>query len=167
MRAQGASTDYRKPNRVRHSHTQRLHAPPQEVFPLLCPVRELEWVPGWELDWVLSDSGVAERNCVFQTPGNPEEGLAPSIWTVTRHDPVTLELEMLKVTPGHTVIRLEARLEEDGAGGSLANVVYEYTAIGASGRAFVAGCDAAYYRRFMHDWETTLNRYLDTGRKAA
>jgi len=34
------------PNRVVRSYTQHLAAPPQAVFPLLCPVREAGRVPG-------------------------------------------------------------------------------------------------------------------------
>lgn len=157
----------RKPCRVRHKYTQRLHAAPREVFPLFCPTRELDWVPGWELDWVISNSGLAERNCVFQTPGKPEENLAPAVWVITRHDPRSLELEMLKFTPGHTVTRLEASMEDDGEGGTLATVTYEHTAIGPRGEEFVAHFTEAHYRRFMRNWEATLNHYLDTGRKAA
>lgn len=39
--------DIRQPKRVRHSYTQSLIAPPGKVFPLLCPVREKEWVSDW------------------------------------------------------------------------------------------------------------------------
>jgi hypothetical protein len=34
-------------------------APPDRVFPLLCPVRERDWLEGWEADMVYSASGVA------------------------------------------------------------------------------------------------------------
>lgn len=33
-----------KPIRVSHTYRQRLKAPPEQVFPLLCPVREKEWL---------------------------------------------------------------------------------------------------------------------------
>ena len=42
-------------------------ATPDRVFPLLCPVREYEWIPGWECDVLHSVSGVAEEDCVFRT----------------------------------------------------------------------------------------------------
>src|SRR2546427_13050450 len=34
--------------RVTHEYTQTNDAPPEIVFPLLCPVREADWVPGWQ-----------------------------------------------------------------------------------------------------------------------
>ena len=36
-----------RPNRVSRSFIQSLCRPPGEVFSLLCPVREVEWVNGW------------------------------------------------------------------------------------------------------------------------
>jgi hypothetical protein len=38
--------DVRPPRRAQHTYVQALRAAPAEVFPLLCPVREREWVPG-------------------------------------------------------------------------------------------------------------------------
>ena len=48
------------PRRVRHSYLQRLVRPPREVFPLLCPVREAEWIPGWNPRLVASFSSPSE-----------------------------------------------------------------------------------------------------------
>ncbi len=68
----------RTPRRVRHGYRQAINATPDTVFPLLCPVREMDWLAGWRPHWVLSASGVAERHCVFQTPGDDGPD-APSI----------------------------------------------------------------------------------------
>ena len=48
--------------RVTLSHSQRIEAPPARVFPLICPVRETEWLDGWgeQLEVIHSDSGLAE-----------------------------------------------------------------------------------------------------------
>jgi len=64
--------------------TMRVAATPADVFPLLCPVRERDWIPGWEADVLRSRSGVAEPGCVFVT--RPAEGRRLA-WVVTRHDP--------------------------------------------------------------------------------
>ena len=44
-----------------------LAAAPARVFPLLCPVREAEWLPGWHAEVLHSASGLAELGCVFRT----------------------------------------------------------------------------------------------------
>lgn len=61
-------TSIRSPRITRH-YTQRIEAPPARVFPLLCPVREADWLEGWGeiVEMVHSDSGLAEDGCVFLT----------------------------------------------------------------------------------------------------
>ena len=86
MNQQNRLEESTKPRRVKHSFTQSIKGTPEQVFPLLCPVREADWIPGWTTDWVLSNSGVAEQNCMFQTPPRPGAGGVASIWVITRHD---------------------------------------------------------------------------------
>jgi hypothetical protein len=48
--------------RIIRSYTQHIEARPEDVFPLLCPVREADWLAGWMdgLEMVHSGSGLAE-----------------------------------------------------------------------------------------------------------
>jgi hypothetical protein len=147
-----------KPHRATRTCTQKYRAPPQAVFPLLCPVREADWIKGWEPGLVVSDSGFAERDCVFTTPAQP----ADAIWYVTRHEPEAGFVEMLKVTPGVTACRLTIQLRPAG-GGTEADVTYSHTSLGPAGDAFVAGFTEEQYRGFMREWETRLAHYLDNG----
>jgi hypothetical protein len=39
----------------------------EELFPLLCPTREADWIPGWDCELIYAESGYAEDNCVFRT----------------------------------------------------------------------------------------------------
>lgn len=149
------------PNRVSHSYTQSLIAPPEEIFPLLCPVREAEWVPGWDPELVISESGVAELDCVFITQGAPNN----SIWVVTRYEPESYLLEMLKITPGLTVGKLEIKLAAKDDGKTAAEVAYTYTSLGPRGDAFLDEFTTTAYRGFMETWERELNHYLSTGSK--
>ena len=148
-----------KPTRATRSYTQRLVAAPEVVFPLLCPVRETDWIEGWDPTLVISTTGVAEPDCVFTTPVENGEAL----WYVTRHEPAAGFVEMVKVTPGITACRLTIQLRPV-PGGSEADVTYTHTSLGAEGDAFVASFDEARYRRFMEDWESRLNHYLVHGK---
>jgi hypothetical protein len=150
------------PVRREHAYTQSIHAAPDEVFALLCPVREMDWAPGWAPHRVISGSGVAEKDCVFQTAG--EGGSGPATWVITEHRPGDHHVEMIKVIPEHSVMRLEASLEDDGAGGTLATITYRFTALGLQGEQFLAERTADWYRRFMRSWEAAMNHYLATGR---
>ena len=88
------------PNRAVRSYTQHLVGPPEAVFPLLCPVREADWIEGWDPLLVVSHSGVAEPDCVFTTAAAP----ADAIWYITRHEPEDGFVEMLKITPSVTAL---------------------------------------------------------------
>lgn len=72
-----------KPVRVTRTWTQRLIGTPEEVFPLLCPVREADWIQGWDPIVVVSETGIAEADCVFTTAAAPTD----SVWYITRHEP--------------------------------------------------------------------------------
>lgn len=76
-------TDFQA-RRVTQEFTHTISAPPSKIFPLLCPVREYEWIDGWTCKMIYSESGYAEKDCVFTTcfPRGLEE-----IWSVSAYDP--------------------------------------------------------------------------------
>ena len=156
--------DIQHPIRVVHTYTQSLDGSPEEVLPLLCPVREADWVPGWAPRLVLSESGVAERDCVFITPDAAAGPDAEAIWTITQLDRAAGRVEMLKITPGFLVVRLAIELTASAPAGCRAEVTYQYTALGPAGEAYVAGHTPDAYREFMESWEAALNRYLGSTR---
>ena len=149
------------PVRVTRSYLQKLLAPPEVVFPLLCPVREVEWASGWLPKEVYSDSGVVERDCIFVMPGEPAE----AVWVTTRYKPQSFQIEFAKVTPGFTVGRIEIRLWQNAEGGSDAEVTYSYTALSREGEAFVNNFTGAHYQQFMREWENELNHFIKTGER--
>jgi hypothetical protein len=146
------------PNRITRAYTQHLVAEPSRVFPLLCPVRELDWIEGWDPTLVLSSSGVAEPDCVFVTPASPFD----AVWFITRHEPDAGFVEMVKISPTVTACKLSIQLSA-APGGSEAVVTYSHTSLGPAGDAFVAGFTEEHYQAFMRDWEARLNHYLRTG----
>ncbi|HTA64700.1 MAG TPA: hypothetical protein VK753_04270 [Xanthomonadaceae bacterium] len=148
-----------KPVRVARTYTQRLVADPVAVFPLLCPVREADWIEGWDASLVVSSSGVAETDCVFTTAADPID----AIWYITRHEPDAGFVEMLKITPGVTACRLTIQLRAASAGCE-ADIAYSYTSMGPQGDAFVGSFTEEFYRQFMQDWEARINHYLLHGK---
>ena len=91
---------------------------PDRVFPLLCPVREYDWIDGWTCTLIYSESGHAEHGCTFETE---MPGIGRATWTVTEYDPEgrrirfavfvpemfveTLEVELVEVEGGTTEVR--------------------------------------------------------------
>jgi hypothetical protein len=148
----------RQPNRVTHTYTQRLCRPAASVFPLLCPVREADWIKGWNPLVVLSVSGFVEPDCVFVSDTEPFD----SVWYVTRHEPERSFIELIKITPGVTACKLTIQVR-DAEDGSEADVTYSHTSLGPQGDVFVASFTAEYYVQFMREWEDRINHYLAHG----
>ena len=148
----------KKPNRVTRTFTQQLVAEPSRVFPLLCPVREADWIEGWDPILVFSESGVAEPDCVFLTKASPSS----AIWYITRHEAANGFVEMIKITPTVTACRLTIQLLPVEAG-SEATITYAHASLGPEGDTLVASFTEEYYRQFMRDWEARINHYLSHG----
>lgn len=149
--------------RVVRRYTQSIEAAPDVVFPLLCPVREGEWVDGWaeRCEIVHSDSGLAEEGCVFRT--RAEDG-RETVWTVTRHDPGARVVEFHRVTAGLLATRLVIGVEGRPAGRSAVSIAYTLTPLGAAGRqALESDWDEPSFARDMGWWEQSMNHWLRTG----
>jgi hypothetical protein len=99
--------------RVAHEYKQHNVAPPEKVFPLLCPVREGDWLPGWEYRLTFSQSGVAEPGCVFTTPN--EDG-TETTWVVTKYDPGPFSIAFTWVNPGRVAAQIMISLERNAQG---------------------------------------------------
>ncbi|MCK6621449.1 MAG: hypothetical protein HUU32_02920 [Calditrichaceae bacterium] len=147
------------PLRATRTYVQRLVAEPERVFPLLCPVREADWIEDWDPLAVFTNSGVAEQDCVFITAGQPNN----AVWYITRLEPEKGFVEMLKITPDVTACKLTIQLRA-APEGSEAEVTYSHTSLGPRGDAFVASFTEEYYREFMREWEEQINHYLRHGR---
>jgi hypothetical protein len=97
--------------RIVRTYSHELAATPDEVFPLLCPVREYDWLPYWKCEMIHSDSGIAELDCIFKTalPEEPE-----AVWTCSRYEP-NQAIEYIVFSRG-LIHHLSIRLSEPVAG---------------------------------------------------
>jgi len=143
------------PQRATRTYVQRLVAEPEKVFPLLCPVREADWIEDWDPIAVFSHSGIAEQDCAFVTAAQPNN----AVWFITRYEPQNGFVEMLKITPEVTACKLTIQLRAV-PDGSEAEVTYSHTSLGPQGDAFVESFTEEYYRQFMQEWEEQINHYL-------
>lgn len=129
---------------------------PQEVFALLCPVREHDWIPDWSCTMVHGDSGTAELGCVFTR----ERG---ETWVTTRYEPPS-RIEYTTVRPGLSVRTLRFELSAAGPRTTTARLRTTSTALGPQGVPDVLGWTADDQRRLWRLREAQANHYLSTGR---
>jgi hypothetical protein len=148
--------------RITHQFVQTNCASPEKVFPLLCPVREGEWVPGWQYRMVYSHSGIAENGCVFITPN--EDG-SETTWVVTEYDPAAFRIAFAWINPGFVAAQLRIRLCANSPQETAAHISYTYTGLSEKGDGEVQRYDATWFEHKMKHWEMAINHYLRSGRK--
>lgn len=127
--------------------------PPEAVFPLLCPVREYDWLEGWQCEMIYSKSGVAEDNCIFRT-----SHLGHTMtWSVSRYEPPR-HIEFVAVVSDGFVMRLNIVLEPVADGTNL-RWTRIFTGLSEAGNQWLAErkpeLDADLTRKIEH--------YLKTG----
>jgi hypothetical protein len=134
--------------------THRVPAPPATVFPLLCPVRERDWVDHWEADVLHSNSGVAELGCVFVTGAGPER----DTFVVSRYEPPHA-IEFVILSDGFVQL-LQIELQPVG-GATTLTWRRTYTALSPTGNAWIEANVPERALARMGDLDRMLRRYVE------
>ncbi len=143
-----------KAERIVQEYRFSVGAEPSRVFPLLCPVREYEWIDGWECQVVHTESGVVEEGCIFITDRAPE---GKTIWVTAIHDPVARRVGFVRVTPDSHVSRMDLSVADEGGGHASVTVRYCFTALNERGQSVLAHISAGG----LADRAARLGRSLD------
>ena len=115
-----------KSMRVARKFVREIEATPEKIFPLLCPVKEFDWIEVWDCDVVFSESGVMENLCVFTT--DDFDGVTGGVWVVSHYDSANFRIEFVVTFPKTHVEKLEIQLTRLDKG----RTEIEWTRIGTS-----------------------------------
>ena len=134
---------------------QAFPASAEEVFVLLCPSREADWIPGWDCELVFTESGYAEEHCVFRTDETCVSG--PGVWVMNHYEPPHL-LEIARFTPD-MVVDLKIVLSEnpDGTTNGVWSIIL--TGLNEEGNSLIGQIPENAYEGLLQ----TLVHYLETG----
>lgn len=148
-----------KAERKTLSFKMKLEAEPEKIFPLLCPVREYDWIESWKCEMVYADSGFAELDGIFKT-GSAASGLEDT-WLICRHEsPVRIEfVRWNAIRAIHYTISLKAV-----AGGTESEWKQVLTGLTEEGNEFVRSLDGREFETMCRTEEKMLNHYLATGK---
>lgn len=143
---------------VRRSHAGviRFDHPAATVFDALCPVAEK--LPG---ELVYSESGSAEPNLVYRTPGR--DGAAETIYTYAVHDAATRRVVIVGVRAGDRVTTMDIEVDAVGPNASRASVRITRTGLSDPGDEAVGRLTAADFEAELARWETDIAHRLDAG----
>jgi len=147
---------------ITRSFEQTINADPSRVFDLLCPVREAEWLDGWDYTLLHSESGLAEEGCVFLSR---QEGEKDTIWMITKRDVQNREIEFVRATPESRIARLTIAVDEKEAQVSKVQITYVITALCEEGNIFLEAFTEENFEAAMKFWEKSMNYYLETGKR--
>ncbi|MEJ2223004.1 MAG: hypothetical protein P8X80_19640 [Desulfobacterales bacterium] len=150
-----------KAKRVSRNYVQTIRAQPSVVHSLICPVKEAEWLDGWEYDLIFSDSGLAEKGCVFTSRSAGEKD---TIWLITKRDDAACETVFARITPDSRVAEVTVRAEDGGRQTSRVHITYTITALNEAGNRFIENFTEENFVKDMKFWEATMNHYLETGK---
>lgn len=147
-----------KAERKTLSFTMKLEAEPEKIFPLLCPVREYEWIEHWKCEMVYATSGLAELGGIFRT-ADPANGLEDT-WLISRHEsPVRIEFVRWNTKRViHYTISLKAV-----DGGTESEWKQVITGLTEEGNEYVRSLDGRQFEAMCRAEEKMLNHYLGTG----
>lgn len=147
---------------ITRSYEQTINADPSRVFDLLCPVREAEWLDGWDYTLLHSESGRAEEGCVFLSR---QEGEKDTIWMITRRDVENRKIEFIRATPESRIACLTIAVKEKTVNLSTVRITYVITALCEEGNQFLEAFTQENFEVGMKFWEQSMNYYLETGKK--
>jgi hypothetical protein len=142
------------------TYQQVNHALPDTVFPLLCPVREADWLDGWQYNMIYSKSGLIEKDCVFTTP---HHGELVTAWQVTQHDPSQYFVEFVRLTPNENVVKIQIQLALRSDNWTDAHITYQYTGLNPQQNDFIENELEQNFLASMQWWEKAINHYLTSG----
>jgi hypothetical protein len=151
-----------KAKRIVRTYRQTINATPERVFPLLCPVREAEWLDGWQYSMIYSESGLVEAGAVFSTP---HEGEEDTIWIVTKHNSKTYEVEFARFTPKSRTCILNIAVKSKDENSSYVDISYTYTSITTAGNDFIDHYTEEAFLEAVIFWEKSMNYFLKTGER--
>jgi hypothetical protein len=131
----------------------------KEVFPLLCPKKEEDWIPGWKCETIYSKSGYNEEGAIFRTT---EPYGTELYWTTLQYDIERKHIDFLLNAPRLFNFRFTISLDED-EGGLVASMAQTFTSLSEEGNAHVERISEDDFQNRLHLLEACINTYLQTG----
>ncbi len=151
--------EIKKPRRISHTYQQTIHGTIQEIMPLYCPVREVDWCENWNPKVVYSNSGLVEEDCIFITT----EGDLDIVWMVTDYNVEAGYVKMIYHVPGVLVTQLEIQTTPITQNKTQAVITYSKTSLSETGDNILTDFTKENYDIMMDSWEKAMNHYLQTG----
>jgi hypothetical protein len=145
-----------KAQRIERRYRQTIEALPTKVFPLLCPERECDWLPGWRYRMIQSLSGLAEPGAIFATP---HDAGSETIWIVTAHRPCE-QIGFIRFQPDGQLVEIDITLQPAGDAGCFVDILYRHTALDERGEEALTALTETQWQASMTRWQDAMNAWF-------
>ena len=142
--------------RLTRQYRQTLHAAPSRVFPLLCPEREKEWLPGWDARMIQSVSGVAEPRAVFASRDGDGSEI---VWYTAAHE-APRHVHFVRWHAVGMLVDIDLDLSSPAPETTWLDVRYTYIATSRQGARRIAAMTPEQWQEQMTYWESQLDAWL-------
>lgn len=146
--------------RLKRHYMQTLHGRKSEIFQLLCPVREKEWLKGWDYNMIYSESGFAEKGCVFET----DNDFGSYQWVMTKYDNRDFNVQFVKFIQNRMIVIIDIQLIDSEGDIVYCEIDYTFTAIDDDViKQMHEENTQEIFNSHMKLWEDSMNYFLKTG----
>lgn len=140
-------------------YTQINMGKPEDIFPLLSPLREAEWSPGFNYNLIFNSQEEDQLDLIFSTK---EHEYDTRYWIVVEHVFPT-KVKMINFYKDLEVVILDLKLSDNGNGTTSTKIKYSHTSLTKEGEPLVERFTEDHYIAMMKHWEIAINHYLKTG----
>jgi hypothetical protein len=134
----------------------------EEVFPLLCPKKEEDWIPGWECETIWSKSGYNEKGAIFRTT---KPYGAELFWNTLQYDINNKVVDFLITAPHLYMFRFTIEIHDNSNGSLKITFTQVFTSISEEGTAFLKQYESEDFKGRLKNLKEFMNNYLENKRR--
>lgn len=129
----------------------------EDVFPLLCPKREEEWIPGWECETIWSQSGYNEEGAIFRTTKPYGTEL---FWNTLKYDMESRVVDFFITAPHRYMFRFKINLSTANDGILTLYFSQTFTSLSEEGNNLLNQYKTEDFTGRLKNLREFINQYL-------
>ena len=134
-----------------------IRARAEDVFPLLCPKREEEWIPGWECETIWSHSGYNEEGAIFRTTKPYGTEL---YWNTLQYDRLKKVVDFLITAPHRYMLRFTIEVAAANDGLLTLSFSQTFTSVSEEGNELLNQYKAEDFAERLRNLGEFMNQYF-------
>lgn len=135
----------------------------ERVFPLFGAFEERKWADGWNPEVIYPKNEEMREGTVFHTKSHIPSETGGMLWTVTKYDTVSHQVQYVIYATNRVVI-LNINCSAVKGNKTTAAITYMLTGLNDEGTAISEHLLNRMYQHNLIDWQEAINKYLASAR---